>query len=990
MASRNQLTGSRSRPTNYLGSGLAAYSPSTDFPVPSLQPNGGRIPPPVMNGVLAQESNYTHGSWRTLRGSGGNPLIGDYYGSHYTIDVIDFANADCGYGVAQVTTGMAAADTGISANGKAKIAIDYAENIQAGLGILARKWNELSAAGVRMNNNDPQYLENWYMALWAYNTGMNPQASTGNTSGCTPGPSCTDADGNWGLGWTNNPMNPDYPPGRGVFLRESYADAERPSEWAYQERILGWAETPIQIPWGQSAYQAAEAGPDGDAERPITYPRREQFCDNTNRCDPAHDPAGEDDDFCTRADNHCWWHEPVQMATCQGPCPIYDCPRMCARTPFSASLPASEPAGVNAWKPTCDSDLGPNAVIVDDLADPSANLWCPSRNWTTRGGFTYEVGRHPVSGAPIGEIDFHQVATGFGGHTWMTGNRLASDAVHRVTGTWTPNALAAGTYVVKAHIPVGGASAGSAVYDITTANGEVRQKVINQHEHWNHWKSLGTYQLGANANVVLSNVTRDDRSGGLGTVAFDAVAFVPVTGRPVEERIDAIAYFDEDQNIDMNLYSRFVDTPLRNHTTMHNWAREHAGNVLALPACTAGPRADCVMPATRQAALNWDQEVAAAGTDPVNHTDGFSIPAWMSFSNDFRHRPTSANKLAHFDTNDDSYKLRSGMRITYVVGPDGKIVDGSADIDYHQRTADTHLPKFVMEYLRAVQSDYGIALPDLTYTTTNLRQYDHMYTTAHPQLDGRAPGRSYRFAGWKPIVTDATGVPVQTGGRCVVGLFSSGGVIGFRPMIGTRTPSTAMEAYHQRLANDAAVPDNVATVAGEIYNMFFKWGIDGSMFGAGPPIWQELYVRACTDGTTETIQPGNSGSNAKPMVQYSFMPSQYLYRNGKAMGPAGGAWPDASPINRGDFNSFTRMPGAPGGGNPFGQCNVGSPTSGGQPLESDGVDGQQVHAGDRARGSALLHRSHLGVGPRHQLTSSRELVASGGAAFRGATGRSIS
>jgi len=164
-----------------------------------------------------------------------------------------------------------------------------------------------------------------------------------------------------------------------------------------------------------------------------------------------------------------------------------------------------------------------------------------------------------------------------------------------------------------------------------------------------------------------------------------------------------------------------------------------------------------------------------------------------------------------------------------------------------------------------------------------------------------------------------------------------------------------LEAHHQRLANGAVVPDNVATVASEIYNMFFKWGLDAPCSARARPSGRSCNVRACTDGTT--------GSNAKPMVQYSFMPSQYLYRNGMAMGPAGGAWPDASPINRGDFNSFTRMPGAPGGGNPFGQCNAASPTSGGKPLESDRADGLQVHAGDRARGDALLHRSSLGVGP---------------------------
>ncbi len=102
---------------------------------------------------------------------------------------------------------MRATDTSISANGKAKVAIDYAENIVAGMGILIDKWNQLYTAGIRINDSNPQYAENWYLALWAYNSGIQPGPQFGNTTGCTPGPTCTDQFGNWGLGWTNDPRN---------------------------------------------------------------------------------------------------------------------------------------------------------------------------------------------------------------------------------------------------------------------------------------------------------------------------------------------------------------------------------------------------------------------------------------------------------------------------------------------------------------------------------------------------------------------------------------------------------------------------------------------------------------------------------------------------------------------------------------------------------------------------------------------------------------
>ena len=76
------------------------------------------------------------------------------------------------------------------------IALDYATNIAAGLRILQQKWNQTYHAGININDGDPARIENWFAAVWAYNSGINPQASTGNTSGCTPSPVCTDNRGN--------------------------------------------------------------------------------------------------------------------------------------------------------------------------------------------------------------------------------------------------------------------------------------------------------------------------------------------------------------------------------------------------------------------------------------------------------------------------------------------------------------------------------------------------------------------------------------------------------------------------------------------------------------------------------------------------------------------------------------------------------------------------------------------------------------------------
>ena len=184
---------------------------------------------------------------------------------------IDYDQADCGYGVGQVTDGMTAASTKYTANGKTKIALDYAENVAAAIQILAGKWNELRAANIIANNGDPTALENWYFAIWAYNSGLYPN---------TGGP--------WGLGWTNNPMNADYPANRAPFLRNTYADAAEPWKWPYQEKVFGWMETPILIS-GQPAYVSSGY---------LTIPGGDTFCVMArNECNPSYidpDPAPPD------------------------------------------------------------------------------------------------------------------------------------------------------------------------------------------------------------------------------------------------------------------------------------------------------------------------------------------------------------------------------------------------------------------------------------------------------------------------------------------------------------------------------------------------------------------------------------------------------------------------------------------------------------------------------------------------------------------------
>jgi hypothetical protein len=214
------------RPQNYLKAGQVAYTPQTMFPLPSTGP---RVPAQVMLGILAQESNVAQASWHAVPGDSGNSLVADYYGNgNSNIESINYGSSDCGYGIAQVTDGMRADAASRTPAEKFAIGTDYAANIAAGLQILTSKWNELNAISTFANNRDPRYIENWYLAIWGYSSSVHP------INGSNP----------YGVGRLNNPANPSYPANHQPFLRTNLDDAIHPGDWPYQEKVMGWIETP--------------------------------------------------------------------------------------------------------------------------------------------------------------------------------------------------------------------------------------------------------------------------------------------------------------------------------------------------------------------------------------------------------------------------------------------------------------------------------------------------------------------------------------------------------------------------------------------------------------------------------------------------------------------------------------------------------------------------------------------------------------------------
>lgn len=93
---------------------------------------GTYVPPQILLGILAQESNFWQASRYTVPGVTGNPLMGDYFGTRSASGnepwwTIDYSAADCGYGIAQVTTGMQTGDMPYAQ--QLMIATDYRANI---------------------------------------------------------------------------------------------------------------------------------------------------------------------------------------------------------------------------------------------------------------------------------------------------------------------------------------------------------------------------------------------------------------------------------------------------------------------------------------------------------------------------------------------------------------------------------------------------------------------------------------------------------------------------------------------------------------------------------------------------------------------------------------------------------------------------------------------------------------------------------------------
>ncbi|WP_328672263.1 Tat pathway signal protein [Streptomyces sp. NBC_00328] len=538
--------------------GISTIDPQGLFPRPALT-GGGRIPAQVQLGILAQESNLWQAESGAIPGQMGSPLaaVDGFYGHQTGGSLSDFwtirwDKSDCGYGVGQVTDGMRKAgyekpnETSLPVSTQRAVAIDYTTNIAASLYILADKWNEVHESGqtIAVNNDDPAKPENWFTAVWNYNLGFNKRADEGT-------------NGNWGLGWYNNPANPVYPASRLAFMNTDLdplaaKDAAHPQNWPYEEKVMGWAAWSIDTghsyatsgrqDWpGESGFSSAGFRPaywngtngslidpsSAKYRRAHIAPPLDAFCNTKNNCNTASPPDCPDAD-CYK---QYWWHESSTVWKS-------DCATSCGFENIKYQSLINEPGrGTRLQNGTPVCSGAPSGAKVVDNVPSGTNTWSSCGTTTTDGSFQFTFYPDPnATGPGLGQYDakadLHQIGGGYGGHFWYAHDR---DADHlggdggrmTVLGDWKLNApIDGGQAKVWAHIPDTGAQTGEAVYSVITPFGAVKKTIDQGAAESNSWVSLGAYRFNdAIPEVQLSNAN----SVGSATddIAWDAIAFTP-------------------------------------------------------------------------------------------------------------------------------------------------------------------------------------------------------------------------------------------------------------------------------------------------------------------------------------------------------------------------------------------------------------------------------------------------------------------------------
>ena len=736
--------------------------------------------------------------------------------------------------------------------------------------------------GLFINDGASKWIENWFFAVWAYNSGFNQQSNADQNSG------------SWGVGWFNNPANPRYPSNRTPFMDDTYEDASHPQDWPYPEKIMGWAGHPIELTEtpGNLVHGYRPAWWLTEEDRWNVKPGLFDFCSDSNSCHPGAEILPDDPDVigepagpCAhknssngKYDLKCWYHVPVAWKACEA--------RVCGNELLRFDPGYAYQEDATSYPPVCTlAGLPANASVVDNLPQSVPSIRPACTKPPSDGTFTFTF-KPTSNGNYPGKVDVHQLGWGYGGHFWMSNTQR--DAGRQAVGIWRLNRTHNGPMRLLVHLPDPGARTNEAHYRVNSTRGGRVETVNQAGAPGARWVDIGTYMFdGVTPTVSLSNLT----AGGDGTkrIAWDAVAFIPVNGQFHENTVEAVAVFDEDQNIDTAAPGSWLGGPLGDRESLYQWAHGTVTDLVDTVALRPGDSSSSQL-------LETADRNSRCRSGP-DHPDGASIATWIGFAQPYTDRPTSDQRPGWFD-DEDRFKIKSSASVQFITGDNGKIIQGSESVAYKHRTGNTHLPKIVMDLFAALDADYSIGRPDLSYSMPDLNVHDGVWRSADPSRDGVLPGRAYSYAGTAPALSGS--------GDCVRVLMSSGGSIGYRPMLSQSGPTGAMEAWSSRVADHPQVPPAVKELAKDVRDLFFNpgvvSGIDASLFNDAPPIWQELYFHACADGKVRRVDEHS------PILRSSWMPDQYLYHNGKAVNRDGLNTGTSRPVMRGDFFRFSMIP----------------------------------------------------------------------------------
>ncbi|WP_112134210.1 golvesin C-terminal-like domain-containing protein [Glycomyces dulcitolivorans] len=553
LAVRGALT--QSRPADWNNLGLPAFAPQVQFPPVALD-GGGTVPAQIMFGIIAQESNGWHASNHAADGYSGNIHQGGFYGNRTadgdTLWEVNWDDVDCGYGIAQVTTGMHRDDTVYTELQQRLITVDYASNIAAGLQILQDKWNQTREAGLILDDGDPTYLQNWWFALWAYNTGFYPESEKDQHHG------------QWGVGWANNPANPVYMPGRDMFLFThdipddweglpdnwdadsfGYGNSKHPNLWSYPERVIGFSFDPLRrYDFGTGEYPAAYLNASGVTGL-AALPEFGAFCTPSgNNCDVGGDwneglcevETGDclktEPGPCAYSHLHCWWHLPVDANICPSYCGT-------ERLEYEAGDPEPARPTYTSFAPNCASPNVPSSGyirVIDSVAETQGGPnSCSGAPVSQSGTFSFEFPAAATDPPTYpSKIDLHQIGGGYRGHFWFTHTRNESQPAMEITGTWELDTADRidGWAKVYVHIPSRQSHTQQAPYQVHGTTLGTRDRYLNTVIRANTWVEIGAYEFdpAQPQSVTLSNQTADGL--GLDGITYDAVAFAPLPAKP--------------------------------------------------------------------------------------------------------------------------------------------------------------------------------------------------------------------------------------------------------------------------------------------------------------------------------------------------------------------------------------------------------------------------------------------------------------------------